>query len=303
VTGLDNLHDYYPVRHKERNLRDLLPHPEFRFVQGDLRDAAGLAALCAEGRFHAVAHLAAMSAVRYSMAHPLLYGEVNVQGSLNLLEAARAAGTPPVILASTGSVYGADTPTPFAEEAPAARQLAPYPASKRAMELLAHPYHHLWGLPVTILRFFNVYGPHGRPDMMPWQWTERILTGRPLTLYEGGRLLRDWTYVDDVVEGFCAALARPQGYEILNLGGGRPVANLELVRTLESLLGREAMIEETAAPPSEPPVTFADTRRAAQVLGYRARVELRVGLERFVRWYLAEEGRGAGGPVAGMQAT
>jgi UDP-glucuronate 4-epimerase len=288
VVGLDNLSDYYDPALKERNLADLRTQPGFRFVQMDLRDADALRDLCRHHEFGAIAHLAAMSAVRYSMEHPLIYGEVNVQGSLNLLEAARRSGGPPVVLSSTGSVYGADTPVPFSEEAPALRQLAPYPASKRAMEMFAHPFHHLWGVPVTVLRFFNVYGPHGRPDMMPWQWTRRILRDEPLTLYDGGRLKRDWTYVDDIVSGFIAALDRPLGFEILNLGGGRPVENREFVKILERLLGREARIEDIPAPASEPPITYADVSKAARLLGYAPQVGVEEGLARFVEWFRAE---------------
>src|SRR6185503_11406629 len=155
--------------------------------EADLRDAAKLKSLFAEHKFDAVAHLAAMAAVRYSVQHPLIYGEVNVQGSLNLIDAARLAGKPRCVLASTGSVYGSITPVPFKEDAPADRPLAPYPASKRAMELFAHSHHHLFGIPITVVRFFNVYGPHGRPDMMPWQWTLAISRGLPIQLYNAGK--------------------------------------------------------------------------------------------------------------------
>lgn len=286
--GLDNLNDYYPLEHKERHLADLRPDPGFTFLHADLRDAEGLRALFLECRPEAVAHLAAMAAVRYSVRHPLVYGEVNVQGTLHLLEAARQAGKPRVVLASTGSVYGSDTPLPFPETAAAACPLAPYPASKRAMELFAHSYQHLWGLPITILRFFNVYGPHGRPDMMPWQWTRQILDGETLTLYNGGRLKRDWTYVDDLVGGIVAALDAGFPWEILNLGCGNPVENLQFVRTLERLLGREARIEDVPAPASEPPATFADIRKAGRLLAYQPRVQVEEGLTRFVDWLRSE---------------
>ena len=201
VVGFDNFNDYYAKSHKDRHLKDLLGDPQFQLVQGDLREADLLRDLFQKHKPDAVAHLAGMAAVRYSVQYPLLYADVNVQGSVNLLDAARQIGTPTCVLASTGSVYGADTPVPFVESAAAACPLAPYPASKRAMELFAFSYAHLWKLPTTIVRFFNVYGPHGRPDMMPWQWTLDILAGKPLTLYGGGKLKRDWTYVDDIVAG------------------------------------------------------------------------------------------------------
>lgn len=284
VVGLDNLNDYYPLVHKRRHLADLQASDRFTFVQMELSDVAGLHKLVEEHRPLAVAHLAAMAAVRYSVQHPLLYGTVNVQGSMNVMDAARAAGNVRVVMASTGSVYGATTPVPFVETAAADRPLAPYPASKRSMELMAHSFHHVFKLPVTILRFFNVYGPHGRPDMMPWQWTRRILRGELLTLYNAGRLKRDWTYIDDIVAGFVAAIDRPQEYEIINLGCSRPVENLEFVRTLERLLGREAKIIEAPCPPSEPLITYADISKARKLLGYEPKVNVEEGLARFIRW-------------------
>jgi len=284
VVGIDNLNDYYPLVHKERHLADLLPNKEFTFVKADLRDADSMAALVREYRPGAMAHLAAMAAVRYSVEHPLIYGHVNVQGSMNLLDAARQIGGVPMVRASTGSSYGADTPTPFVETAAAARPLAPYPASKRAMELMAHSYHHLWKFPITCLRFFNVYGPHGRPDMMPWKWSQMIHRDKPLTLYNGGKLLRDWTYIDDIVAGFVAALDRPMGYEIINLGCSRPVENIEFVHILERLLNRKANITDAPVPASEPLVTWADIGKARKLLGYEPKVTVEEGLSRFVGW-------------------
>ena len=289
VVGIDNLNDYYPVVHKRRNLARLLPNARFTFLEKDILDAEALVQIMREHQPQAIAHVAAMAAVRYSVKHPLIYGQVNVQGSMNVLDAARQIGTPRVLLASTGSCYGANTPVPFVETAPADRPLAPYPASKRAMELMAHSFHHLFKLPVTVLRFFNVYGPYGRPDMMPWQWTRMILQGEPLTLYNGGRLKRDWTYIDDLIGGFVAALDRDFGYEIINLGCSRPVENLEFVHTLEKLLGREATIIDAPCPPSEPLVTYADITKARKMLGYDPKVNIETGLERFIRWATEEK--------------
>ena len=242
IIGLDNLNDYYSPDLKRAHLIDLTPSSRFAFVEGDLRDAEFIRQLIETHQPTAIAHLAAMAAVRYSVKHPLIYGQVNVQGTMNLLDAARniAPGgkKPRCVLASTGSVYGRDTPVPFVETAAADRPLAPYPASKRAMELMAHSFYHLFGLPTIILRFFNVYGPHGRPDMMPWQWTKQILAGEGLTLYGAGKLKRDWTYIDDIVDGFSAAIDQELGFEIMNLGCSNPVQNLEFVRVLEKLLKR-----------------------------------------------------------------
>ena len=249
----------------------------------------GLRELVAEHRPDAIAHLAAMAAVRYSVEHPLIYGQVNVQGTLNLLDAARHLGNPRFVLASTGSTYGQDTPVPFKESAPADHPLAPYPASKRAMEMFAHGYHHLWKLPTTILRFFNVYGPHGRPDMMPWMWSRMISTGEPITLYAGGKMKRDWTYIDDIVAGFTAALDKGLDYEVINLGCSQPVENLEFIRILEELLGRKANIVDTPTPLSELMISYADISKARRLLGYDPKVNVREGLTRFVNWMRQEK--------------
>jgi len=289
VIGFDNFDPYYARIHKDRHLRDLLGHPAFTFIEGDLRNAPTLKQLFARHTPDAVAHLAAMAAVRYSMLHPLIYGEVNVQGTMNLLDAARHTGQPRCIIASTGSVYGTSTPVPFKEDAPADRPLAPYPASKRSMELMAHCFAHLFKLPTTILRFFNVYGPHGRPDMMPWQWTLDILAGKPLTLYNAGHIKRDWTYIDDIVNGFVAALDKPFAYEIFNLGCSNPVENLEFVATLEGLLGKKAAVVDTPTPASEPMITYADVSKARSLLGYNPRVQVAEGLDSFVTWMRTEK--------------
>lgn len=288
VVGIDNFNTYYAREHKDRHLRDLLPDAKFQFIQCDLLEAERLKELIAEHRPDAIAHLAAMAAVRYSVQHPSVYGSVNVMGSLNLMEAARLANSPRMVMASTGSVYGANTPVPFKEDAAADRPLAPYPASKRAMELLAHSHHHIFKLPITIVRFFNVYGPHGRPDMMPWQWTFDILAGKPLTLYNAGKLKRDWTYIDDIVAGFIAALDKPVGFEIVNLGCGNPVENTRFVSILENLLNKKANVIDTPTPASEPPISFADISKAKRLLAYEPRVQVEEGLANFIAWLRAE---------------
>lgn len=286
IVALDNMDPYYPLEHKRRHLADLLPDPRFTFVEADLRDAAAMTELFKTHRPDAVAHLGGLAAVRYSIKHPLLYGQVNVVGSMNLFDAAVQAGgnLPNFVIASTSSVYGENTPVPFVETAVADRPLAAYPASKRAMELMAHAYHHLHGLPVTVARFFNVYGPHGRPDMMPWQWTLDIHNGKEITLYNAGRLKRDWTYVDDILSGVVAALDRPLGYEILNLGRGQPVENTTFITILERLVGKKAKIVDVPAPASEPPISYADTSKANRLLGYAPKTTFEEGLGEFVKW-------------------
>jgi UDP-glucuronate 4-epimerase len=288
VIGFDNFDPYYAREHKVRHLADLREATGFEFIEGTLHDAALVRTEFEKWRPDAVAHMAAMAAVRYSVQHPLRYGETNVQGSAHVLDAARHIGTPRCVLASTGSVYGTSTPIPFKEDANADRPLAPYPASKRAMELFAYSYAHLWKLPTTIVRFFNVYGPHGRPDMMPWQWTMSIKKGEPLTLYNAGHMKRDWTYVDDIVAGMMLALDKPFQYEIVNLGCSRPVENIEFVKILEDLLGKKAIVKDVPAPASEPIVTYADVSKARKLLGYEPKVNVEEGLLRFVEWLRAE---------------
>jgi len=284
VVGIDNLNEYYPLVHKQRHLADLTPLSGFTFIAADICDAPAIRKIVAEHKPVAIAHLAAMAAVRYSVEHPLIYGTVNVQGTMNLMDAARLENNPRMVLASTGSLYGSNTPVPFVETAAADRPLAPYPASKRAMEMMAHSFHHIWKLPITVLRFFNVYGPHGRPDMMPWQWSRMIQLGQTLTLYDAGRLKRDWTYIDDIVAGFVAALDRPLGFEILNLGCGNPVDNITFVRTIEKILGKQAKIVDAPTPASEPAITYADISKAAKLLGYQPKVRIEDGLANFIDW-------------------
>jgi UDP-glucuronate 4-epimerase len=194
-----------------------------------------------------------------------------------------------MVIASTGSVYGSDTPVPFAVDAPAVMPLAPYPASKRAMELMAYCYHYQWKLPITVVRFFNVYGPHGRPDMMPWQWTVSILKGQELTLYGAGKLKRDWTYIDDIVAGFVAALDKKLAWKTLNLGCGNPVENVRFVQILEQLLGTKARIKDTPTPSSEPLVTYADISVTKEALGWSPKVQVEQGLANFIQWMRAEK--------------
>jgi UDP-glucuronate 4-epimerase len=289
VVGHDNLNDYYALEHKKRHLRDLVASDRFTFVEGDLRDPDALKEMFRREKPQAVAHLAAMAAARYSIQHPLLYGTVNVQGSVNILDAARDLGNIPCVLSSTSTVYGQNSAIPFKETAACDRPMAAYPASTRAMELFGFSYSHLYGVPVTCIRFFNVYGPHGRPDMMPWQWSRAIQAGEPITLYNGGQMKRDWTYIDDIVGGFVQALNKPFPYEILNLGCGRPIENLRFVQILEELVGKKAIIKDAPAPASEPAVTYADISKAKELLGYEPRVMVEEGLKRFVEWMRAEK--------------
>lgn len=285
VAGLDNFNDYYNPARKRANVAPLLPHPRFTLHEADLRDEGRIEHLCAEGRFDAVVHLAAMAGVRFSIERAPLYVDVNVRGTINLLEGVRKAGTPHFVFASTSSVYGRTDRLPFREDDPLGHPLAPYPATKIAGEVMGHAYHNLFGLSFTALRFFSVYGPRGRPDMMPYHITDCIVHDRAFTLYEGGEMYRDWTYIDDIVSGVVAAVDRPMGYEVINLGRGEPVRMADFVELVEEIVGKPARMTTPPAPPSEPPVTYADISKARALLGYNPTTSVAEGMHRFWEWY------------------
>jgi UDP-glucuronate 4-epimerase len=287
VVGLDNFCDYYDPARKRANVASLVEHPRFALHETDVRDGEAVKALVAAERPEVLVHLAAMANVRYSIGRADLYTAVNVVGSINLLEAARDCGAR-FVFASTSSVYGKTERLPFVEDDPCPRPLAPYPATKRAMELLGYTYHNLHGMDFTALRFFSVYGPRGRPDMMPFMVMDRIVHDGTITLFDAGRMRRDWTYVDDIVAGVVAAVEKPLGYEILNLGRGEPVLMADFVEIVEALVGRKAILETPPAPASEPKVNFADVGRAREKLGYTPRTAVGDGLERMWEWYRAE---------------
>jgi UDP-glucuronate 4-epimerase len=288
VAGLDNFNDYYDPARKRANVALLTSNPHFTLHEADVRDAETMERICAEGKFDAVVHLAAMAGVRYSINRAPLYVDVNVRGTVNLLEAARKTGVPHFVLASTSSVYGRTERLPFREDDPLGRPLAPYPATKIAAEVMGHAYHNLFGLSFTAVRFFSVYGPRGRPDMMPYHITDCIVHDREFTLYEAGEMYRDWTYIADIVSGVVAAVDRPLGYEVINLGRGEPVRMADFVELVEGLVGRKARMTTPPAPPSEPPITYADITKAHDLLGYNPTMPVAEGLRRFWEWYLAE---------------
>ena len=287
VVALDNFNDYYSPARKRANAASVSAYPQARFVEADIRDAAALDALCRAEPFDRIVHVAAMANVRYSIQHPGLYIDVNLGGTRNLLEAARRHGVRHFVFASTSSVYGRTDKIPFVESDPTDRPLAPYPATKKAGEVLLHAYHAAFGLKVRVLRLFNVYGPRGRPDMAPYNFTRRILRGEPITVFDGGRPQRDWTYIDDTVDGMLAAIDADCGYEIFNLGRGQPVALSELIGAIESLTGRRAIVQPGPLPDTEPMITYADGAKAGRLLDFHPGVALPDGLARFFDWYTA----------------
>jgi len=288
VVALDNFNDYYDPARKRANVRGWSAQAGCTLLEADIRDAARMQALFEEHEFDAVAHLAAYGGVRYSIGRAPLYTDVNIVGSVNLLEAARLTGVGRFVFASTSSVYGDTTHLPFVEEDPCNLPLAPYPASKKAVEVLGYTYHNLHEMNFTAVRFFSVYGPRGRPDMMPFMVTDRIVRGETITLFDAGELKRDWTYVGDIVAGLVAALERPLGYEILNLGRGQPVLMSDFVTIIENLVGKKTKLETPPAPASEPKITFANVDKARRLLGYDTRVPVQEGLARLWEWYQRE---------------
>jgi len=289
VCGVDNLNDAYDTRLKERRLASLRERDRFEFHRLDIADLASLRGLCearrnGRGPFDAVVNLAARAGVRQSVENPWIYVETNLTGTLNLLELCREFQVPKFILASTSSVYGGRNPRPFREDADTNGPLSPYAASKKAAEALCFTYHYLYGLDVTIPRYFTVYGPAGRPDMSLFRFVQWIHEDRPLLVYGDGSQSRDFTFVDDIARGTCAAL-RPVGYEIVNLGSDEPVVLNAAIRLIEELCGRRARLVHEEAHAADVPATWADISKAGRVLGWRPETSFAEGVEKLVRWY------------------
>ncbi|MBN2491970.1 MAG: GDP-mannose 4,6-dehydratase [Planctomycetes bacterium] len=290
VVGLDNFNDFYAPALKRRNAADLaaLGGDRFRMVEGDLRDPAALAAfLPAENRPFDLVHLAAMAGVRPSFERPLLYQEVNVTGTFLLLEATRRRALGHLVFGSSSSVYGASSRLPFREDDPVADPLSPYAVTKLIGERIAHAYHACHGIPATCLRFFTVFGPRQRPEMAIHKFARDILAGRAIPFLGDGSSTRDYTYVDDIVDGVVAALASGSGYRVFNLGGGHRITLREMVDRLAAALGRAPRLQYAPPHPGDMTHTLADISWAEQALGYRPSCSFEAGLERFAAWLLA----------------
>lgn len=282
---IDNFNDYYDPAIKRGNAARLSAYDKLKLIEGDIRDLALLERLFAEEGVTHVAHLAAMPGVRASVEQARLYMDVNLTGTMNLLEASKINQVQQFVLASTSSVYGKTDVLPFIESDTADRPLAAYPASKRAAEMLAHSYHNLVSMNVNVLRFFNVYGPAGRPDMMPWKLMEATQSGEVITLFNNGDIHRDWTYISDTVAGVLAALDKPLGYEVINLGCGAPISLSDFVEIIEEYAGRTINKLAAPTPPSDPPITYCDNSKARELLGFAPTVSTRDGLWRAWEWY------------------
>ena len=303
VTGVDSMNAYYDPRLKEARLAELTGRPGFSFKGLDLADRAQTASLFAASRPKRVIHLAAQAGVRHSLADPHAYVDANIVGFLNVLEGCRHNGVEHLTYASSSSVYGANTATPFSVHHGADHPLSLYGASKRANELMAHCYSHLFALPTTGLRFFTVYGPWGRPDMAMFIFTKAILDGRPIPVFNEGRMRRDFTYIDDVVEGVVRISDRmaspdPQWdgtrpdpasssapFKLYNIGNSRPVEVMHVIATLERLLGRKAVLEMLPMQAGDVPATYADVEDLTRDAGFRPSTPIEDGIERFVAWY------------------
>ena len=294
VIGVDNLNNYYDPRLKDARLRKLCIGPRFWFFPLDLADRSGVESLFDGGDYEAVVHLAAQAGVRRSITNPDEYVASNLVGFVNVLEGVRACACRHFVFASSSSVYGAHNKIPFAEEDATDRPVSLYAATKKSNEVLAHAYSHLYQIPTSGLRFFTVYGPWGRPDMAIFKFVDAIMAGRAIDLYNHGHLRRDFTYVDDIVEGIVRLLPQPpQGGEsapmrLCNIGNQRPVELLQLVRTIELCLGKPARIRLLPMQPGDVYETQARVERLREVTGYSPRVSIEEGVERFVKWYLGE---------------
>jgi UDP-glucuronate 4-epimerase len=287
VVGLDNLNDYYDPGLKEARLEKLRSFAGFRFAKMDLADRGGLLELFARERFHRVIHFAAQAGVRYSVDHPHVYAESNVAGFLNVLEAARHFPVEHLVFASSSSVYGGAAKLPFAVGDPVDKPVSLYAATKVAGELMAHCYAHLYAIPVTALRFFTVYGPWGRPDMAPCRFARAILAGTPIDIYNYGHMRRDFTYVDDIVEGVHRVLGRnATGYRIYNIGATSPVELMDFIEILERALGRVAEKRFLPMQPGDVLETHADVSDLEREFDFRPRVGLEEGIAQFARWFL-----------------
>ncbi len=308
VHGVDNMNDYYDVRLKEARLARLTPNPKFKFQKLDIADREGMARMFREQRFDVVMNLAAQAGVRYSIENPHAYVDANLVGFVNVLEGCRHSGVKHLVFASSSSVYGANTRLPFSEHDNVDHPVSLYAASKKANELMAHTYAHLFKLPCTGLRFFTVYGPWGRPDMALFKFTKGIIEGKPIPVFNQGKMVRDFTYIDDIVEGVIRTIDRtaqpdpawsgdkPDSatsyapYRVYNIGNNNPVQLMRYIEVLEQCLGKKAVMDMLPMQPGDVPATYADTADLERDVGFRPATPVETGIARFVEWYKTYHG-------------
>jgi UDP-glucuronate 4-epimerase len=286
IWALDDLNHFYDPALKRRNLVQIQAlHKPFVFTEGDVADRPCVERLFREIHFNQVIHLAARAGVRPSLEEPAFYQRVNVEGTANILEAARARGVAKIILASSSSVYGVNSKVPFSESDPVFSPISPYAASKLACEALGHVYHHVYGMDIAMLRFFTVYGPRQRPDLAIHKFARRIAAGQPIELFGDGSSARDYTYITDIVDGIMACVRQTFGCEIFNLGGSNPTRLSRLVELLETALGKKAVIERKPDQPGDVPRTWADLSKSRRRLGYAPKIRIEDGIPLFVNWF------------------
>lgn len=285
VVLVDNMNDYYDVSLKESRIQDLLQYDGAIFVKADIADEIAMETLFKKHEFDKVCHLAAQAGVRYSIENPLQYDQANGRGTLVMLECCRKYDVKDIVFASSSSVYGGSTRMPFKEDDPVDTPLAIYAATKRYNELQAHAYHMLYGLNCTGLRFFTAYGPKGRPDMALFKFTKAILENKPIEVYNDGKMLRDFTFISDIVAGVIAAIDKPFPYEIFNLARGEQVQLLSFIEAIEKALGKKAEKQLLPLQQGDVPATHGDIRKAQELLGYNPKVSVDEGVVAFVTWY------------------
>jgi UDP-glucuronate 4-epimerase len=285
VICLDNFDPFYEPKIKQANLHTALSNPNFTLVEGDIRDAECLKKLFEQYRIGKVVHLAARAGVRASIANPQLYEEVNIKGTINLLEVCKEFPVEQFIFASSSSVYGINSKVPFSEDDKIEMPISPYAASKRAGELFCYTYHHLYGIPITCLRLFTIYGSRQRRDMAIHKFTRLIDEGKVIEMFGDGTSKRDYTYISDIIDGIMAALEKPFDFEIINLGDSRAVELRYLISLIEQNLGKKANINQLPPQHGDVPITFADISKARALLGYAPKVDIETGIQKFVTWY------------------
>ena len=286
VCALDDLNDFYDPAIKQSTLRELQSRAQsFSFVHADITNRGEVDEIFGSMTFDQIIHLAARAGVRPSLENPALYQRVNVEGTVNVLEAARECGVKKITIASSSSVYGVNSKVPFSEADPVFNAISPYAASKLACEALGHVYHHVYGMDVCMLRFFTVYGPRQRPDLAIHKFARLMQSGQPIPVFGDGSTSRDYTYVDDTVDGVIAATEKEFGYEIINLGESQTVELDRLIELLEQAMGVKAEINRQPAQPGDVPITFANIEKAQRLLGYNPQVKIEDGIPRFIEWF------------------
>jgi UDP-glucuronate 4-epimerase len=286
VWAFDDLNDFYNPKIKEQNLREIAAvGGHFQFVRGDITDVRAVSELFSAAKFDQIIHLAARAGVRPSLEQPALYQRVNVEGAVNLLEAARKTGVKKITIASSSSVYGVNSKVPFSEGDPVFSAVSPYAASKFSCEALGHVYHHLYKMDVAMLRFFTVYGPRQRPDLAIHKFTKLIDAGQPIPVFGDGSTARDHTFITDILDGIFTCTKMEFGYEIFNLGESETIRLDRLIALIESALGKKAIIDRQPLQPGDVPITFADISKARRILGYNPQVPAESGIPLFVDWF------------------